>query len=388
MSAPPRFSTPPRGAIDSAVVRRVVLSGWLLAALLGACGSNHSPSVGQPFGPGDATVADDTGLVPEVDAAVPGSDVSLAGDAAVVGDTGPLPTVSDDAGRVAPGAGPYPLVFVHGFAGFRDLGPINYFYNVAADLRARGETVFEPALAPFAAPSVRAPMLARALEGVLQRTGRGRVVLIAHSQAGLDARYLISTLGWGDRVAALVTVSSPHRGTRLADALLGNVPEASDVLLNAAATFLGFTYNEARARADLRAALTALSEAESGAFNRANPDDPRVRYFSYAGRSNGRNGRPQCDAGEVPDEPSLTDEAFFPLAPFARLLERGDPARWVNDGLITVESARWGRFMGCVPADHFDEVGQIAHRGPVRESGFDHVVFYRDMVRRLRQEGL
>jgi hypothetical protein len=28
---------------------------------------------------------------------------------------------------------------------------------------------------------------------------------------------------------------------------------------------------------------------------------------------------------------------------------------------VTVQSARWGTFIGCVPADHFDEVGQIAH---------------------------
>jgi len=362
---------------------RVLSTTWALltAALLG-CGSNHSPSVGQPFGT-DAGVLDGRVAIPEVDAGVPLADAPTP-----TVDAGPSPTFPADAGPIAAGTGPYPIVLVHGFAGFRDLGPINYFYNVAAALRAQGETVFEPVLAPFAAPSVRAPMLAQSLTGVLQRTGRGRVIVIAHSQAGLDARYLISTLGWGDRVAALVTVSTPHRGTRLADALLGRVPEASDGVLNAAASLLGFAYNEARSRADLRAALVALSEGDNAAFQQANPDDPRVRYFSYAGRSNNRDGRTACEGAALPDEPSLTDTPFFPLAPFTRLLERGDPARYVNDGLVTVESARWGRFMGCVPADHFDEVGQIAHRGAVPESGFDHVVFYREMVRRLRQEGL
>ncbi len=360
---------------------RVATGCCLAVSVLLGCGANHSPSVGQPFG-ADGGLRDTGELVPEVDADAP----SDAGTPRT--DTGPAPTLPTDAGPVPPGAGPYPLVFVHGFAGFRDLGPINYFYNVAADLRGRGESVFEPVLAPFASPAVRAPMLAQSLTGVLQRTGRARVVIIAHSQAGLDARYLISSLGWGDRVAALVTVSTPHRGTRLADALLGRVPEASDALLNGAATLLGFAYNEARSRADLRAALTALSEGDNEAFQRANPDDPRVRYFSYAGRSNSRDGRGPCADGEVADEPSLTDTAFLPLAPFARLLERDNPGRYVNDGLVTVESARWGRFMGCVPADHFDEVGQIARRGPVPGSNFDHVLFYRDVVRRLRQEGL
>jgi hypothetical protein len=37
---------------------------------------------------------------------------------------------------------------------------------------------------------------------------------------------------------------------------------------------------------------------------------------------------------------------------------------------------RWGTFMGCIPADHFDEVGQIADLGPALVSGFDHRAFY------------
>jgi triacylglycerol lipase len=56
--------------------------------------------------------------------------------------------------------------------------------------------------------------------------------------------------------------------------------------------------------------------------------------------------------------------------------------------MVTVRSAKWGRFMGCVPADHFDEVGQIAQTMPVRESGFDHLAFYRSIVATLERDGL
>lgn len=346
----------------------------LAASLLAACGTTYSSTHGQPSDAGADTVDRppldlDTGFYapPDVPAAPP-PDVS------------PPPT---DAG---PG-GPYPVVLVHGFAGFRDIGPINYFFNVGRDLRSRGETVFESEVAPFLPPEQRGPMLARFVDGVLRETGSARVILVAHSQGGLDARYVVSSLGYGDRVAAVVTISTPHRGTRLADLMTGAIPGITDGIINAVASVFGFTYNDARSRADLRTTLTAMSERNAETFNRQNPDDPRVRYFSWAGRSNRRDGARYCD-GVVPNEPGVPDNAFTPLLPLVLFLERGDGREHVNDGLVEVRSARWGTFMGCIPADHFDEVGQIAHTRPNPESGFDHLAFYRDVVARLRRDGL
>lgn len=361
----------------------------LLALSLGlsACGSESAASLGAPDGavePLDASAED---VLFSLDRGA--EDVSLddAGDGSAPNDsivrdrTIPPP---EDAGR----APPYPIVLVHGFAGFRDIGPVGYYFRVADDLRSRGEVVFESVVAPFASSAERAPMLARYLDQeVFPRTGAAKVILIAHSQGGLDARYLISTLGYGSRVAALVTVATPHQGTRVADAIGGNVPGVADGFLNAVTSVLGFTYNEARSRADLRAALDALSERNADAFNRSNTNDPRVTYWSYAGRTNRRAGREQCGDAVVANDPSALDNTALALLPFAALLERGDPALHVNDGMVEVRSARWGRFMGCIPGDHFDEVGQIAHLVPNLESGFDHLVFYRGIVRRLRAEG-
>src|SRR5207249_8887306 len=44
------------------------------------------------------------------------------------------------------------------------------------------------------------------------------VNIVAHSMGGLDARYAISQLGLGGRVASLITIGTPHLGTPLADA--------------------------------------------------------------------------------------------------------------------------------------------------------------------------
>ena len=56
-----------------------------------------------------------------------------------------------------------------------------------------------------------------------------------------------------------------------------------------------------------------------------------------------------------------------------------------NDGMVTVESAKWGKFMGCVPADHLDEVGQPKDSAnPL--TGFDHLQFYRTIASSLDDE--
>ena len=51
-----------------------------------------------------------------------------------------------------------------------------------------------------------------------------------------------------------------------------------------------------------------------------------------------------------------------------------------NDGLVSVESARYGHFRGCVPADHLGEIGVF---GSV---GWDHVAFYRGVAEMLEAE--
>lgn len=350
-----------------------------LVLLMGCAGAAPAAVEGVDAG---ADVAEAFTLPPLPEEPDAGADVAEAG--------GDAPDVGSDVGIedvALQGDTRLPIVLVHGFAGFRDIGPVGYFFNVARALRADGRVVYEAVLPPFGSSPQRVPALRAMVDQALRETGARRVALIAHSQGGLDARYLISTLGYGDRVGALVTVSTPHRGTRVADLFDSAIPGVADGVINAFATLLGVAYNEARSNADLRASLRAMRTSELTRFNAENPDDPRVRYFSYAGRSNRRDGRAVCGDGEVRDDPSRVDNTTVFLAAFALVIEAGDPARNVNDGMIPVESAKWGRFMGCVPADHFDEVGQIAHTGPVPESGFDHIRFYRDMVARLGREG-
>jgi triacylglycerol esterase/lipase EstA (alpha/beta hydrolase family) len=67
---------------------------------------------------------------------------------------------------------------------------------------------------------------------VAARFPNGKVHIIAHSMAGLDARYLLShnlqSLANPGRVASLSTVATPHCGSPVADLLVGARPEPED----------------------------------------------------------------------------------------------------------------------------------------------------------------
>ncbi|MFZ5444363.1 MAG: lipase family alpha/beta hydrolase [Myxococcota bacterium] len=295
----------------------------------------------------------------------------------------------------APHGAPYPVVFVHGMAGFDAIRigglSMDYFGNTVQDLQARGEQAWRVVLPPFDSSEARAQELAKQLTDILRATGSAKVNLIAHSQGGLDARLLISPagLGWGDRVATLVTVSTPHRGTKAAnvfDRAAGVLPDdVADALLDGLAGLLERTAYEVQNDPHLRAQLHDLTEDAATAFNRKYLDDPRVRYLSWAGRSNLRAGLEVCDGATYDNEPLKLDVLLPVFFAVAVATEWGFPPE-VSDGLVTVKSAKWGTFQGCVPADHLDEVGMPNVNG-ADLSIFDSKQFYRDVVAELRTHG-
>lgn len=291
-----------------------------------------------------------------------------------------------------PAGAPYPIVLMHGMAGFGQLevGPLTlpYFDGVASDLAARGESVFVTVAPAFDTSDVRADAIAPQIERILARTGKRKVNLIGHSQGGLDARILASPAGHGlgDRIASITTISTPHRGSAVADAVLAAVaplPDGPvDTFLEAFLSLMQITAYDLQADPHVRAQVTMLTERYMNeVFNPTFVDDPRVAYRSYAGRTNLRTGVFDCGDATYPNDPFSLDLAQPALAPLASYLEGGLALR-VNDGLVTVDSARWGTFEQCVAADHLKEVGHVA---PLDD--FDAASMFRTIVARLRDEG-
>jgi triacylglycerol esterase/lipase EstA (alpha/beta hydrolase family) len=275
----------------------------------------------------------------------------------------------------------YPMVFVHGMGGFENLGPWDYFYGIPMMLRQNGYDAHITVTDPFNSSEIRTDQLTPQIDQILACTCSTKVNLIAHSQGGIDARLLISDRGYGNRIASLTTISSPHRGTAIADALLGLTNGPIDGLVDGFLdVFTGLVWGESNEDPNLRVAMMSCSRPAMDEFNEAYPNDDRVAYFSYAGFS-GRfaDGRPECEGSERPIPRHGDTVAPEFLAGFLFL----GGILTANDGLVTVESAKWGRFMGCLPADHLDEIGQLGGIVDV----FDYRSFYREHTEFLCQEG-
>ena len=292
-------------------------------------------------------------------------------------------------GRVAK----YPIVLHHGFAGGHDW--IFAWSGVAEALTADGHTVVVTEVPPFDSVAVRTEYLKAAVDDILSRTGAAKVNVIAHSIGGLDSRHLITALGYGDRVASLTTISSPHLGTSAADLGLKVVPGLVDPAVDALAELLGMKISDVAESANVRAALTDLSEANAARFNAEHPNDSRVVYQSWAGVSSllglAKYGRDKTLLAACNNRlllnPGTFDRVrpeFIPLAP---VIASGRTGPW-HDGLVTVLSSKWGDFKGCIPADHSEEVGQFTKGPPNPSTGFDSASFYRTVVYDLSARGM
>jgi triacylglycerol lipase len=209
---------------------------------------------------------------------------------------------------------------------------------------------------------------------------------------GLDSRYVVSRLSneagvpYSKLVASVTTISTPHRGSAIADKVLSITPGFADPAINAMASLWArtFTDRDLAEGSDIRAAMTGISEKNAPAFNADAKDAAGVYYQSWAGisvRIDLHIDQREIDAceGKVESYKNRSDHMTNPQLVFAAPLVGhglGNAAK-PNDGMVTVESAKWGKFMGCVPADHLDEVGQPSHDGANRWSRFDHLRFYR-----------
>ena len=106
-----------------------------------------------------------------------------------------------------------PILLVHGMVDNRSI-----FTLLRRGLRRRG---FHRVLTLNYSPLTRdvrlaATALAIRVELLCEETGFERIHLVGHSMGGLIARYYVQRLGGDSRVHTLVTLGTPHSGTRAA----------------------------------------------------------------------------------------------------------------------------------------------------------------------------
>jgi triacylglycerol lipase len=223
-----------------------------------------------------------------------------------------------------------PIALHHGLFGSGDvqLGPVklSYFRGIDRAIAARGHPLIITRVHPSSSVENRARQLK---ESVLRQlhilgTPREKVILIAHSMGGLDARYAVTKLGLADNVSAVVTITCPHRGSPFADWVVKHIGQRLRGLQ--LVKFLGL---------DLRAVVDVTTES-CEQFNEEVQDVPGTKYFSISAAC----PRPNLAPFAIPSHRIIFDI-------------EGD-----NDGLVSVKSSKWGQELGIWPVDHWQTINR------------------------------
>ncbi|MCZ4120660.1 esterase/lipase family protein [Streptomyces sp. H39-S7] len=109
-----------------------------------------------------------------------------------------------------------PVLLLHGFVDNRSV-----FTLLRRSLRKHGWTHVQALNYSPLSCDIRtaAALLGRHVEQICEQTGQRQLDIVGHSLGGLIARYYVQRLGGDARVRTVVTLGTPHSGTRLAPLL-------------------------------------------------------------------------------------------------------------------------------------------------------------------------
>ena len=261
----------------------------------------------------------------------------------------------------------YPVVLVHGIAGTdREdnetayLGIMGYWGRIPATLQAAGVRVFFGNTGGWSTCETNAAMLKETIDAVLAETNAEKVNIIAHSKGGIDARYLIWKYDYGDKVASLITMATPHRGSEVADA----ITTGWLIYTKLAESFIrSYEKSNEDKSPDMYGVLYELTTGAMSRFNETVPMDERVYHLSFYVAM------------------AKSSEDHLLSATYRRIKKNGGGD---NDGLVSTASAAWG--------ESYRIEGSLSHRDIVDMKrkpidGVDVPLAYLEIARKLEEMG-
>ena len=262
----------------------------------------------------------------------------------------------------------FPIILHHGLFGFNKIMFLEYFNGVPKALRNLGYEVYVTKVNPIGSVKERASQLAAQIDHILELSGKEKVNIIAHSMGGLDARYLVSQLGFGDKVASISMISTPNHGSYIAEMIVFAY-DLNKKLTKKIFDLIGFPkVSDTNIIKQALIAIRDCSEKYVRLFNQTVTNHSMVYYQSWAGSTSTRKS----------DQTASMDPLF--IIPYWILREK----RGHNDGLISVSSAKWGHYKGLISADHLDQIGFWWKKN---FSQFRYRMFYQKVASGLARKG-
>lgn len=254
----------------------------------------------------------------------------------------------------------YPIILVHGL-GAKGRGMFKAFKRIENVLDTAGYDVFvADNIDGFGAIETNAEALREYVLEVCRMRGVDKVNIIAHSKGGLDSKYMIMNLGMADKVASLTTLCTPHRGSIIASKIWALPGFIKKII----AFFINVFY---RLRGDKKP--NALKACEQ--LKRIDESEETLHFcdkvycqsFSTTLRS-----RKDCYLMGIP-------------MLLYRKFEEMD-----NDGLVAIESAKFGNYRGNCLDISMSHLQIVAMGGPKHklEKVYE---FYKKLCEELAETG-
>jgi triacylglycerol lipase len=211
----------------------------------------------------------------------------------------------------------YPIVFVHGIIAHDRFKYFSFWGKIPKILEKHGIKVFFGNTDSWGSCDSNAKILKENIEKILFETKTEKVNIIAHSKGGIDSRYLIWKYDFGDKIASLTTMSTPHHGSELAD-LIYKLPILHFGIAKMALKIFGKLYGDINP--DIYNVNYQLTTKKMKEFNDNVPINNKVYYQSlYTSMRN-----------------SFDDLMFFYSHLFLKI-KVGE-----NDGFVCEYSSKWG----------------------------------------------
>jgi len=211
----------------------------------------------------------------------------------------------------------YPVVLVHGIIAHDRASIIKFWGRIPEVLTSRGIKVFRGNTDAWGGYESNALILKKTIENILSETKSERVNIVAHSKGGIDSRYLIWKHKFGDKIASLTTICTPHHGSEIAD-LIYNKEITHKKFTRKALSIFGELYGDTNP--NLYNVNYQLTTARMKEFNEEITMDNKVFYQSLY----------------TTMDDALDDKVFFYTYSYIKKVSGK------NDGLVSENSAKWG----------------------------------------------